>query len=67
MTCYEMNIRDPNPDVQGSFLNLFVALQHPDYKILSWSPADTHGLSENANLKHLGTPLADSESIYKTP
>ena len=62
LTCCD--IRDPNPDVRVSFLKLVVALQHPDYKILSWSPEDTHGLSENA--KCLGAPLADSESLYKT-
>jgi hypothetical protein len=59
-----MNIRDPNPDVRVSFLKLVVALQHPDYKILSWSPEDTDGLSENAQC--LGAPLTDSESLFKT-
>ena len=59
-----MDIRDPNPEERVSFLKLVVALQHPDYKILSWSPEDTDGLSENA--KCLGAPLANSESLYKT-
>ena len=59
-----MNIRDPNPDVRISFLKLVVALQHPDYKILSWFHEDTDGLSEN--VKCLGAPLAEGESLYKT-
>ena len=41
-----------------------MALQYPDYKILSWSPEDTDGLSGNA--KCLGAPLTESESLYKT-
>ena len=61
---FYVNIRDPNPDVRVSFLTIVVALQHPDYKILSWSPEDTDGLSENA--KCLGAPLTESESLYKT-
>ena len=65
MICYVNEYyRDPNPDVRVSFLMIIVALQHPDYKILSWSPEDTDGLSENA--KCLGAPLTESESLYKT-
>ena len=41
-----------------------MALQHPDYKILSWSPEDMDGLSESA--KCLGAPLTESESLYET-
>ena len=45
-------------------MKIVVALQQPDFKILSWSPKDTHSLSENA--KCLGAPLAEGECLYKT-
>lgn len=43
-----------------------MALQHPDYKILSWSPEDIDTQSISDNAKCLGAPLADGESLYKT-
>lgn len=46
-------------------MKIVVALQQPDFKILSWSPKDTQCLkSENA--KYLGAPLAEGECLYKS-
>ena len=45
-------------------MKIVVALQQPDFKLLSWSPKDTCSLSENA--KYLGAPLAEGACLYKT-
>ena len=45
-------------------MKIVVALQQPDFKILSWSPKDTRSLSENA--MYLGAPLAEGECLFKS-
>ena len=58
------NIRNPKPELRPPFLKIVVALQQPDFKILSWSTKDRRSKSDNA--MYLGAPLAEGESLFKS-
>ena len=57
------NIRNPKPELRPPFLKIVVALQQPDFKILSWSTKDRRSQS---NAMYLGAPLAEGESLFKS-
>ena len=57
-------MKSPQPELQPTFIKIMVALQQPDFKILSWSPKDTRSLSENAMC--LGAPLTEGESLFRS-
>lgn len=54
-------LRNPEPESRLPFTKIVVALQKPDFRILSWSSKET---SESARC--LGAPLAEGECLYKT-
>ena len=54
-TLFDCMIRHPAPDLRPSFSVLLLDLQHPDFKLLTWTPEDVAAYTEQA--RTLGAPL----------
>ena len=58
-----MYCRNPRAGQRPDFPNVLQSLQHPDRKILTWTPEDVAAYSEQA--RTLGAPLEAGEALYK--
>ena len=54
--------RNPSPDSRPSFPDILLELQHPDFKLLMWTPEDVAAYSEQA--RTLGAPLEAGEELH---
>lgn len=57
---YHVFIRNPEPSKRPKFASVLQFLQHPDHKLLTWTPED---VAEQA--RTLGTPLEAGGELYK--
>ena len=54
--------RNPVPELRPSFSDMFLELQQPDFKLLTWTAEDVTAYSEQA--RTLGAPLEAGEELY---
>ena len=54
--------REPLPEARPDFPSLFLKLQRPDFKLLTWVAEDVAAYTEEA--RTLGAPLEAREQLY---
>ena len=54
--------RNPAPELRPLFDTILMELQHPDFKLLSWTVEDVSTYCEQA--RTLGAPLEAGEELY---
>ena len=54
--------RNPVPETRPSFSVMFLELQHPDFKLLTWTAEDVAAYTEQA--RTLGAPLEAGGELY---
>ena len=62
MCLHMFNPRNPVPEARPSFSVMFLELQHPDFKLLTWTAEDVAAYTEQA--RTLGAPLEAGEELY---